>query len=134
MFHYAENMKVLGFHYLGPNAGEVTQGFGTAIKLGATYQDFVETVGIHPTGIVTDYISIRWGCFLSYECRRVILTLLLLVLTISCSATLPSSSFQMRSKLLVWLSRKLQESPLSLQVAEVKGLQRETIRREREGQ
>jgi thioredoxin reductase (NADPH) len=44
-----ENLKVVGFHYLGPNAGEVTQGFSTAIHVGATYQDFVDTVGIHPT-------------------------------------------------------------------------------------
>jgi thioredoxin/glutathione reductase (selenoprotein) len=41
--------KVLGLHYLGPNAGEVMQGFGTAMKLGCTFEDIVETVGIHPT-------------------------------------------------------------------------------------
>jgi hypothetical protein len=41
--------KVVGFHYLGPNAGEVTQGFGLALKLGATKQDFDDLVGIHPT-------------------------------------------------------------------------------------
>lgn len=41
--------KVLGLHYLGPNAGEVMQGFGTAMKLGCTFDDIVETVGIHPT-------------------------------------------------------------------------------------
>lgn len=43
------NDKVLGFHYLGPNAGEVTQGFGLALKLGATKDDFDDLVGIHPT-------------------------------------------------------------------------------------
>eukprot|EP00574_Skeletonema_japonicum_P009413 CAMPEP_0201730002 /NCGR_PEP_ID=MMETSP0593-20130828/20757_1 /ASSEMBLY_ACC=CAM_ASM_000672 /TAXON_ID=267983 /ORGANISM="Skeletonema japonicum, Strain CCMP2506" /LENGTH=642 /DNA_ID=CAMNT_0048222451 /DNA_START=104 /DNA_END=2032 /DNA_ORIENTATION=+ len=41
--------KVLGLHYLGPNAGEVMQGFGTAMKLGCKFEDIVETVGIHPT-------------------------------------------------------------------------------------
>lgn len=41
--------KVLGLHYLGPNAGEVMQGFGTAMKLGCKYDDIIETVGIHPT-------------------------------------------------------------------------------------
>lgn len=41
--------RVIGFHYCGPNAGEVTQGFATAMRLGARYQDFVSTVGIHPT-------------------------------------------------------------------------------------
>ncbi|KAJ8606869.1 hypothetical protein CTAYLR_010260 [Chrysophaeum taylorii] len=40
---------VLGFHYLGPNAGEVTQGFAVAMRCGATYDDFISTIGIHPT-------------------------------------------------------------------------------------
>eukprot|EP01124_Arcella_intermedia_P020358 TRINITY_DN2782_c0_g1_i2.p1 TRINITY_DN2782_c0_g1~~TRINITY_DN2782_c0_g1_i2.p1 ORF type:complete len:901 (-),score=193.98 TRINITY_DN2782_c0_g1_i2:2153-4855(-) len=40
---------VVGFHYVGPNAGEVTQGFALALKLGATKKDFDEVVGIHPT-------------------------------------------------------------------------------------
>ena len=39
----------MGFHYLGPNAGEVTQGYGMALKLGATKGDFDNLVGIHPT-------------------------------------------------------------------------------------
>ena len=41
--------KVIGFHYLGPNAGEVTQGYGGMIKLGATKADFDNLIGIHPT-------------------------------------------------------------------------------------
>ena len=41
--------KVVGFHYLGPNAGEITQGFAIAMRKGATYADFISTVGIHPT-------------------------------------------------------------------------------------
>lgn len=41
--------RVVGFHFVGPNAGEVTQGFGLAMRLGATKQDFDLTVGIHPT-------------------------------------------------------------------------------------
>ena len=36
-------------HYLGPNAGEVMQGFSTAMKMKATKQVLDETVGIHPT-------------------------------------------------------------------------------------
>jgi len=44
-----QNEKVIGFHYLGPNAGEVTQGFGIALKLGATKADFNNLIGIHPT-------------------------------------------------------------------------------------
>lgn len=44
-----ENEKVVGFHYLGPNAGELTQGFGLALLMGATKKDFDRLVGIHPT-------------------------------------------------------------------------------------
>ncbi|KAL3657303.1 hypothetical protein V7S43_017811 [Phytophthora oleae] len=40
---------VVGFHYLGPNAGEVTQAMGLAMKLGFTYDQMIDTVGIHPT-------------------------------------------------------------------------------------
>lgn len=40
---------MVGFHFLGPNAGEVTQGYAVAIKLGAKKSDFDRTVGIHPT-------------------------------------------------------------------------------------
>ena len=41
--------KVVGFHYLGPNAGEVSQGYGGMIKLGAKKADFDNLIGIHPT-------------------------------------------------------------------------------------
>ncbi|XP_073079835.1 thioredoxin reductase 2, mitochondrial isoform X2 [Manis javanica] len=40
---------VLGLHFLGPNAGEVTQGFALGIKCGTSYQQVMRTVGIHPT-------------------------------------------------------------------------------------
>ncbi|KAL3852967.1 hypothetical protein ACJMK2_016572 [Sinanodonta woodiana] len=45
----SENEKVVGFHVLGPNAGEITQGYAVAMKLGATKADFSSTIGIHPT-------------------------------------------------------------------------------------
>ncbi|KAJ7353844.1 thioredoxin reductase [Desmophyllum pertusum] len=45
----SDNERVVGFHIVGPNAGEVTQGYAIAIKLGATKKDFDRTVGIHPT-------------------------------------------------------------------------------------
>jgi thioredoxin reductase (NADPH) len=51
--------KVLGIHYLGPNAGEVMQGnfifviiligFAVALKLGLKFKDLKRCVGIHPT-------------------------------------------------------------------------------------
>eukprot|EP00743_Colponemidia_sp_Colp-15_P001134 GILK01001246.1.p1 GENE.GILK01001246.1~~GILK01001246.1.p1 ORF type:complete len:544 (-),score=53.31 GILK01001246.1:1104-2597(-) len=45
----ASEEKVLGMHVLGPNAGEITQGFGVALKAGATKKHFESTIGIHPT-------------------------------------------------------------------------------------
>lgn len=45
----ADNNRVIGLHFLGPNAGEVTQGFALGIRMGATKEDFDMTVGIHPT-------------------------------------------------------------------------------------
>jgi len=41
--------KIVGFHYCGPNAGEVMQGFGLALKIGCTKDDLDNLVGIHPT-------------------------------------------------------------------------------------
>jgi len=45
----SQNEKVVGFHVLGPNAGEITQGFGIGLKLNATKADFDNLIGIHPT-------------------------------------------------------------------------------------
>ncbi|OWK02580.1 hypothetical protein Celaphus_00010694 [Cervus elaphus hippelaphus] len=44
-----ENDRVVGFHVLGPNAGEITQGFAAAMKCGLTKQLLDDTIGIHPT-------------------------------------------------------------------------------------
>ncbi|KAL9656245.1 hypothetical protein ABK040_007860 [Willaertia magna] len=41
--------QVIGFHYVGNHAGEITQGVSIALKMGATKKDFERTVGIHPT-------------------------------------------------------------------------------------
>lgn len=44
-----EDERIVGLHYVGPNAGEIVQGFAVAVKLRATKSDFDDTVGIHPT-------------------------------------------------------------------------------------
>ncbi|KAK3102799.1 hypothetical protein FSP39_014001 [Pinctada imbricata] len=44
-----EKERVVGFHVIGPNAGEMTQGYAVAMKRGATKADFDITIGIHPT-------------------------------------------------------------------------------------
>ncbi|PIK36474.1 putative thioredoxin reductase 1, cytoplasmic, partial [Apostichopus japonicus] len=45
----ADGDRVVGFHILGPNAGEITQGYAVAMKCGATKEHFDTTIGIHPT-------------------------------------------------------------------------------------
>ncbi|GLV32299.1 Thioredoxin reductase-1 [Carabus blaptoides fortunei] len=41
--------KVLGMHFIGPQAGEIIQGFAAALKCNLTMQALLSTVGIHPT-------------------------------------------------------------------------------------
>ena len=41
--------KLLGVHMVGPDAGEIIQGFAVAMKMGATKKDLDRTIGIHPT-------------------------------------------------------------------------------------
>lgn len=48
-----DNLRVVGLHVAGPNAGEITQGYAIAFKLRATKADFNNTIGIHPTNSET---------------------------------------------------------------------------------
>lgn len=41
--------KVVGLHIVGDSSAEILQGFGVAIKMGATKADFDNCVAIHPT-------------------------------------------------------------------------------------
>jgi glutathione reductase (NADPH) len=41
--------KVVGLHIVGPDAGELIQVLGIAIKMGATKADFDATMAVHPT-------------------------------------------------------------------------------------
>ena len=45
----ADSDRVLGVHMIGPDAGEIIQGFGVALKCDATKAQFDATIGIHPT-------------------------------------------------------------------------------------
>lgn len=44
-----QNEKVVGLHIIGDSSAEILQGFGVAIKMGATKADFDNCVAIHPT-------------------------------------------------------------------------------------
>ncbi|ODV90492.1 hypothetical protein CANCADRAFT_57000 [Tortispora caseinolytica NRRL Y-17796] len=41
--------KVVGLHLVGDASAELIQGFGVAVKMGATKEDFDNTVAVHPT-------------------------------------------------------------------------------------
>jgi len=41
--------RVVGAHLFGPGSDEMMQGFAVAMRMGATKQDFDDTVAIHPT-------------------------------------------------------------------------------------
>jgi glutathione reductase (NADPH) len=43
------SQRVVGAHMVGPDAAEIIQGIGIAVKAGLTKADFDATVGIHPT-------------------------------------------------------------------------------------
>lgn len=49
VIHDVPNDKVLGIHYLGPNAAEVIQGFAPIVTSGLGLSAIQDTVGIHPT-------------------------------------------------------------------------------------
>ncbi|WP_432255735.1 FAD-dependent oxidoreductase [Limimaricola sp. AA108-03] len=44
-----ETRKILGCHIVAPEAGELIQLAGIAVKMGATKEDFDRTVAVHPT-------------------------------------------------------------------------------------
>ncbi|MAM67495.1 MAG: glutathione-disulfide reductase [Rhodospirillaceae bacterium] len=50
--------RVVGCHMVGPDAGEITQGLGIALKCGATKAQFDATVGIHPTA-AEEFVTMR---------------------------------------------------------------------------
>ena len=49
---------VVGVHMVGPDAGEIIQGMGVALKAGATKATFDATIGIHPT-VAEEFVTMR---------------------------------------------------------------------------
>jgi glutathione reductase (NADPH) len=50
--------RVVGCHIVGPDAGEIIQSLGVAIKMGATKADFDATVAVHPT-VGEEFVTMR---------------------------------------------------------------------------
>jgi len=59
LVHKPDNNRVVGFHICAPNAGEVTQGVGIAMKCGVTKELLDSCVGIHPT-VAEDCIGLQY--------------------------------------------------------------------------
>lgn len=54
----ADSDRVLGVHMVGPNAGEIIQGFAVALQCGATKARFDATIGVHPTA-AEEFVTLR---------------------------------------------------------------------------
>jgi glutathione reductase (NADPH) len=50
--------QVVGLHVIGPGADEMLQGFAVAVRMGATFDDFNDTVAIHPTS-AEEFVTMR---------------------------------------------------------------------------
>ena len=50
--------RVIGLHMVGPDAGELAQGFAVAMNCGATKADFDRAIGIHPT-LAEEFVTMR---------------------------------------------------------------------------
>jgi len=56
-----EEEKVVGIHMIGMGVDEILQGFGVALKMGATKADFDNCVAIHPTAAEELVTLPPWG-------------------------------------------------------------------------
>jgi glutathione reductase (NADPH) len=56
-----EDEVVVGLHVIGMGSDEMLQGFGIAMKMGATKADFDSTIAIHPTAAEEFVTMFPWG-------------------------------------------------------------------------
>jgi glutathione reductase (NADPH) len=54
----ADTDRVLGIHMVGPDAGEVIQGFAVAMQCGVTKAQVDATIGVHPT-LAEEFVTMR---------------------------------------------------------------------------
>ncbi len=52
--------RIVGCHVIGLGADEMLQGFAVAVRMGATKQDFDDTVAIHPT-VAEEMVTMKTG-------------------------------------------------------------------------
>jgi glutathione reductase (NADPH) len=53
-----EEQRVVGCHVIGAGADEMLQGFAVAVRMGASKQDFDDTIAIHPTS-AEEFVTMR---------------------------------------------------------------------------
>jgi glutathione reductase (NADPH) len=53
-----KTQRVVGAHMVGPDAPEIIQGLGIAVKAGLTKAQFDATIGIHPTA-AEEFVTLR---------------------------------------------------------------------------
>lgn len=61
MVTVGDNEQVVGLHVIGIAADEMMQGFGVAMKMGATKADFDSSIAIHPTASEEFVTLAPWG-------------------------------------------------------------------------
>ena len=62
--------KVVGVHLASDSAGEMMQGVGVAVKMGATKAQFDQTIGIHPTS-AEELVTMRTPSYLYKNGKKV---------------------------------------------------------------
>ncbi|KAA6385994.1 MAG: thioredoxin-disulfide reductase [Streblomastix strix] len=55
-----QNERVIGLHYLGPDASQVITGYGPAFRLGVTKKDLDLVVGVHPSQSEEVHLTHIW--------------------------------------------------------------------------
>ena len=61
MICQGEEERVVGLHVVGMAADEMLQGFGVAVKMGATKAHFDDCVALHPTAAEEFVTMAPWG-------------------------------------------------------------------------
>ena len=61
MICQGEDERVVGLHVVGMAADEMLQGFGVAVKMGATKAHFDDCVALHPTAAEEFVTMAPWG-------------------------------------------------------------------------
>ena len=54
----SESKKILGFHMVGSEAGEIIQGLAVSLKIGVTKDQLDSVLGVHPSS-AEEFVTMR---------------------------------------------------------------------------